>query len=1024
MATLRWFIILASALFMLPKNGWADSAVHWNIYKTTDGLAEPVYHSLFLTPQGCLIGVNFNSSLACTLDGYSVSNFSIPFKSIRSVSESPGGQLWALSPEQLLELRNGIWVQHPLADVIGQSNSTFLKAHEIPQILPIRQGCVILLFPNNIIEFSATDPARPQTTVICTAAQMKIGQFTGLALSLEGGLWVCGEHGAAKAMVLARNLSPTATWQTFDPPETIRLLNLNSPKPDDSEGITFIAQSSVPHQKAVVTFDGSIWTIRPGGSENFLWAWRGPGRTFWAATAQSLFQWDDAHSNWVENEQFSQEQIFDVQVEPGGAFWLATSGQLIRGSAALWERPGPVRDLDSPIDSMVEDSKKGFYFIAENKLHVFSEGAAREFAVPVPGQSRPTDYALFPLANGSLMLKAGDALFQFQPANGSFEPFQSADTPLGTLPDGNVCLYGTKSGFEEFDGSRIRTMNNAPPIDESSEHFTALFVSQNGDLWIGGSGVLWRHGDQWRSVTPPDQPGPRSAIAFGETADGTILCATRNDIWEFNEKKGWISLQYGFNHINGLMRSRDGSIWIASNGGLYRLYKGAWFENSAEEDLPNGPVRAIYEDDHGQVWAATTHGLRVFHPEADADPPRTSVRRLGGAGNQLSEGSTLDLLLDGRDKWKFTSPQRLLYSWQLDGAGWSAFQDVPTLSFPSLAAGRHSLQVSAIDSAGNVEAIPATLDFTVTVPWFKERRLWTVLILGLGTAIFFAAVALNRHRQLVLSHAAVERKVAERTRELEIATRELLHSQKMNALGTLAAGIAHDFNNILSIIKGSAQIIEDNVEAPDKIRTRVDRIKTIVQQGAEIVDAMLGFSRGSEALPAPCDVNSVVAGTMKLLGDRFLRTVEVKFERGQNLPEIVAQREFIQQILLNFIFNAAEAMSGRKEITLATSLVDKLPPEIFLAPASSSSFVLVSVRDIGSGIVPEIISRIFEPFFTTKAFSARRGTGLGLSMVYELAKKMGAGLAVDSVVGRGSTFTLILPVTKIQEAVAPEEISK
>jgi uncharacterized repeat protein (TIGR03803 family) len=321
---------------------------------------------------------------------------------------------------------------------------------------------------------------------------------------------------------------------------------------------------------------------------------------------------------------------------------------------------------------------------------------------------------------------------------------------------------------------------------------------------------------------------------------------------------------------------------------------------------------------------------------------------------------------------------------------------------------------NGVDTAGNVESTPAQLDFTVTVPWFREPRLWTISILGLAVGAFFAALALNRHRQLLLSHAAVERKVAERTRELEIATSELLHSQKMNALGTLAAGIAHDFNNILSIIKGSAQIIEDNLDAPQKILTRVDRIKTIVQQGAEIVDAMLGFSRGADAVVAPCNVNVVVADTMKLLGDRFLRTIEVKFERAENLHEILVPREFIQQILLNFIFNASEAMSERKEIILATSLAEELPPGIFLTPSPSAFYVLISVRDIGGGIAPEIMSRIFEPFFTTKAFSARRGTGLGLSMVYELAKKMGAGLAVNSAVGQGSTFTLILPASKNQ----------
>ena len=126
---------------------------------------------------------------------------------------------------------------------------------------------------------------------------------------------------------------------------------------------------------------------------------------------------------------------------------------------------------------------------------------------------------------------------------------------------------------------------------------------------------------------------------------------------------------------------------------------------------------------------------------------------------------------------------------------------------------------------------------------YRETRLVLISIAGVGVAMFFAGLAFNRHRRLSRSYIEVESKVAERTRELEIANRELVHSQKMNALGTLAAGIAHDFNNILSIIKGSTQIIEDNLENPDKIRTRTDRIKLVVEQGAGIVKAMLGFSR-------------------------------------------------------------------------------------------------------------------------------------------------------------------------------------
>ncbi len=127
-------------------------------------------------------------------------------------------------------------------------------------------------------------------------------------------------------------------------------------------------------------------------------------------------------------------------------------------------------------------------------------------------------------------------------------------------------------------------------------------------------------------------------------------------------------------------------------------------------------------------------------------------------------------------------------------------------------------------------------------------------------------------------------------------------------------------------------------------------------------------------------------------------------------------KDFIQQILLNFIFNAAEAMDKQKRIVLSTRPLAALPAALYLAPADSAAYVSVSVRDFGCGIPPQNLSRIFEPFYTTKALSTRRGAGLGLSMAYELSKKMGAGLAVESAVGQGSIFTLILPVSAVDLA--------
>ena len=202
------------------------------------------------------------------------------------------------------------------------------------------------------------------------------------------------------------------------------------------------------------------------------------------------------------------------------------------------------------------------------------------------------------------------------------------------------------------------------------------------------------------------------------------------------------------------------------------------------------------------------------------------------------------------------------------------------------------------------------------------------------------------------------------------------------------------------------------------VKTRTDRIKMVTEQGAGIVKALLGFSRDSANQPTVCDLNAVVDDTIRLLGDRFLREVEIHFERSHELPEVRATRDFIQQILLNFIFNAAESMTQkqRKRVVLATRQLDSLPADLVLKPVAAPAHVAVSVQDFGSGIPPENLPRIFEPFFTTKAFSTRRGTGLGLSMVYELAKKLEAGLAVESVVNQGTIITLILPVHDLSDA--------
>ncbi len=491
-------------------------------------------------------------------------------------------------------------------------------------------------------------------------------------------------------------------------------------------------------------------------------------------------------------------------------------------------------------------------------------------------------------------------------------------------------------------------------------------------------------------------------------SNNVIWFGCRDRVVEY-DGRGWRSVRGNLDRVNSMMQSRDGTIWVATANGLYRHRRGVWLANGLEEGLPSMAIYRVFEDKQGQIWAGTARGLSLFRPDADRDPPLPRIENPDSL-QQVTSDDPITIQFSGSDKWKYTAADRLLFSWRMDEGKWTTFHSINSATFRRLGAGMHQFDVRALDRNFNESEQISMVSISVITPWYEDSRTRVIALLGLVMVLFFAGVAINRHRHLVQSYAAVEKMVTRRTQELQLANQQLLHSQKMTALGTLAAGIAHDFNNILSIIKGSAQIIEGNLDDKEKIKTRVDRISTVVDQGAGIIRAMLGYSRQGDNQVGPFDVNPVIEETITLLGDRFLREVPVRFEPAAPLPPVHGARELVQQMVLNLILNAADAIGKHGEISLRTGETKQLPERLVLRPATATDYVFIRVEDNGIGIAPEHLERIFEPFFTTKSFSSRRGTGLGLSMVYEFAREQNFGLAVQSELKKGSAFLIFIPV--------------
>jgi PAS domain S-box-containing protein len=285
-----------------------------------------------------------------------------------------------------------------------------------------------------------------------------------------------------------------------------------------------------------------------------------------------------------------------------------------------------------------------------------------------------------------------------------------------------------------------------------------------------------------------------------------------------------------------------------------------------------------------------------------------------------------------------------------------------------------------------------------------------------GTAIDVETKAVSfprfgqNHIQLIVRDITERKQMSERFRQ----------AQRMEAVGLLAGGVAHDFNNIITTVRGYTELVDENLDDSGTVKEDLNEIKKATERAAALTRQLLAFSRRQVLEPKALDLNTIVTDMKRMLNRTIGANVEFVTNLDPNLGTIKADRSHIEQVIMNLVVNARDAIETTGKVTISTQNVFLKAHDIEKKQLDlgAGRYALLKISDTGRGMDPETAFRIFEPFFSTK----EKGTGLGLSTVYGITKQSGGEVKVSSILDNGSTFFIYLPI--VDDRASLNEVSR
>ena len=572
-----------------------------------------------------------------------------------------------------------------------------------------------------------------------------------------------------------------------------------------------------------------------------------------------------------------------------------------------------------------------------------------------------------------------------------------------------------------------------------------------------------------------DTPGLPTIVVFKsyEDADGTVWLVTNMGISRYkNGTLSNISFKDGLpeNSLFDFLPDHKGYVWFPSSRGLIRALKQEltdyldkkinkinWQLYDDGDGMRNrqcvGSRHSAITPD-GKILVPTFGGLVVIDPDkltTNTVPPNVVIHRV------LRDDKTIDLNVNnifepGNHRYifqysglSFVAPEKVQFKFKLIGydKDWITAVGDRKAFYTNLPAGKYTFQVIASNNDGVWNETGAAYSFTVK-PFFYETAWFRILV---AVALLFLVWIVVRWRTQAArkQNEILEAQVAARTQalnaernslektlgELKTTQVQLIQSEKMASLGELTAGIAHEIQNPLNFVNNfsevSTELVDEMNEEMDKgnmedakliandLKQNLEKINHHGKRAGDIVKGMLQHSRSSSGVKEPTNINALADEYLRLAyhglrakDKSFNATMKTDFDETIGNINIIPQD--IGRVILNLITNAFYVVNEKTLSAVATPTAVKYEPTVSVSTKKIGDKVEVSVKDNGNGIPQKILDKIFQPFFTTKPTG--QGTGLGLSLSYDIVKAHGGELKVKTMEGEGSEFIVELPLNK------------